>query len=500
MVQLLRIKRKTGNTIREILLNYIKQAILLLAVVIIASYGFYSLAIFNSARENQRLFLINDFITNLLEVDELIYEYVVKKDAFSYIELMNELKTLVDSANDVGSFKVSTSFQRDMEDIIGILSHYSQQIDRIHLYISDGLNPALINEIYRDTGVMSNMINKAIQTVYQQIFESSETNSIVVRNRLLYYTLILVITILLIIHCIIQQTRNMEQRITIPIQDLTKEVREINLNNIEKAEMLADIPNANAEINSLVFVYNAMLEKIKKQLYAQKEHLNTKIKLQEQEMLNLQISNKLKKSQLLNLQMQINPHFLFNTLNMISHSAYLENSKNTVSLLEATADLLRYVLDYSDKLVPLAKEIENLGKYVFLLEQRFGDRIRFIFDLDESFHQILVPNLILQPLLENAIVHGVGMYTDGGEIKIQTAYDAKTQVCRISIIDNGEGMDSFQLMQVDSVMRSSEENTGRIGLANVFLRLNIFFHNRADIRLSSIQKKRTEIAILFPYQ
>lgn len=196
--------------------------------------------------------------------------------------------------------------------------------------------------------------------------------------------------------------------------------------------------------------------------------------------------------------MQINPHFLFNTLGMISQSAYLANDRHTVSLCETTSDLLRYALDYSDKAVSIDMEMKHLDDYVYLLEQRFGDRICFRFDLDESFHQVKIPNLILQPILENAIVHGVGMYTEGGKIFIETEYLSDKNMGRISIIDNGEGMDEETLKKIDSQMRSLRTGTGKIGLSNVFFRLSIFFDRRADIVLSSVPHVRTEIAIFVP--
>ena len=90
------------------------------------------------------------------------------------------------------------------------------------------------------------------------------------------------------------------------------------------------------------------------------------------------------------------------------------------------------------------------------------------------------------------------MYTEGGEIIIQTAYDETKKMGRISIIDNGEGMDEEKLKQVKEEIHSVAENTGKIGLANVFLRLQIFFDNHAEMDISSVPHTRTEITLLLP--
>ena len=142
-----------------------------------------------------------------------------------------------------------------------------------------------------------------------------------------------------------------------------------------------------------------MVLRIQKQMEEIQENASAKERLKNQELENLRINNRLKSSELKALQMQINPHFLFNTLNMISQTAYMESAEDTAALLGTTARLLRYTLDNTDKAVTLAREIEILGNYVELQEKRFGERISFEFDLDESFHQMVIPTT---PTLEKA--------------------------------------------------------------------------------------------------
>ena len=247
----------------------------------------------------------------------------------------------------------------------------------------------------------------------------------------------------------------------------------------------------------LIQVYNSMIRRIQMQIRTIQENASAKEKLKDQELENLKIRNMLKTSELKALQMQINPHFLFNTLNMISQTAYMEGAEQTITLLDSTARLLRYALDYTDKSVSLSKELEILGHYVELQEYRFGDRIEFEFDLDESFHYVSVPSLILQPLVENAVSHGVGMKLRDAVITIRTRYDESKHMGIIEIEDNGVGMEKDQLEKLRRDMKQQQE-TGKIGLGNIYMRIRIFYENQGDVQVYSTANKGTMVRICLP--
>ncbi|MBR2256923.1 MAG: histidine kinase [Blautia sp.] len=211
---------------------------------------------------------------------------------------------------------------------------------------------------------------------------------------------------------------------------------------------------------------------------------------------DIQIREDLKQLQYQTMQSQMNPHFLFNTLNMIAQFANLHEDVQTAELLQDTAYLLRYTLDMSDRCVTLFQEVEALEKYVGLQEQRFGSRIEFYFDLDESFHDVRVPNLILQPLVENAISHGLGMCTEGGKIRIRT-FREKEKGC-LSVSDNGSGMDHETLEALIRSIRQKEVRGNQIGLHNVYHRLMIFFSDNASLTITSRKGEGTEVVIRIP--
>lgn len=486
------------NTIRGDLLHYALNLMLSMLFCVAALVGAYSLSTLSETRENRTLFLVNDFYTGIQDQHARLYTVIVSDHDEAYPQLIASCAALSASLEEIAQVRISGAFRRDIEDLACIMDSYMQQLEAIARHAGSSGDISPLSQMYTEATAMVRAINGTFHTVYAQIVDSFQRHAQrMARIRAGYLAVFFLIAALLVRH-LISQLRDIETRVTAPVQQLIDELKTLDLDHLRPLRSMEDASASNSDVALLIHVYHAMLEKIDKQLREREELTATRLQLQEQELLNLQISNELKKTQLTNLQAQINPHFLFNTLNMIAYSAHLEDDRHTVSLLETTSDLLRYALDYSDKTVPLEMEMQHLGDYVYLQEQRFGDRIRFYFDLDESFFKTQVPNFILQPLVENAIAHGVGMYTEGGEIIIRTEYHPETQMGQISIIDNGLGMSPETIARVDQQMRERKQGTGKVGLCNVFFRLSLFFDCRADIRLSSEPNVRTEIAVFIP--
>ena len=287
----------------------------------------------------------------------------------------------------------------------------------------------------------------------------------------------------------------MTDQIAAPIQRLEGAAKQVRSGVLHKFKDVKFQEPTYEEVTSLADAFNTMVRQLEKQILAMEENAKTTEALHQQKLENLRIASLLKASELKALQMQMNPHFLFNTLNMISRTADLGDTDRTVLLLQKTAQLLRYNLDYSGKMVTLAKEIEMLGNYVFLQEQRFGNRISFDFELDERFHQVQVPCFILQPLVENAVIHGLGGSGGKGTIIIRTWYLEEEGEGWVSILDDGEGMSEETREQVLQNLDSDEEQREKIGLANINMRLRLLLEDQYRMEIFSVPGEGTEIRI-----
>ena len=124
------------------------------------------------------------------------------------------------------------------------------------------------------------------------------------------------------------------------------------------------------------------------------------------------------------LQSQINPHFLFNTLNTISRTALFENAPSTVDLIDNLAAVFRYTLKHNED-VTLAEEIQFIREYLTIQQYRFKERLSFSILLGEELKEMRIPPLILQPLVENAMIHGLEPKVEGGSIAIEATKKAR---------------------------------------------------------------------------
>lgn len=192
-----------------------------------------------------------------------------------------------------------------------------------------------------------------------------------------------------------------------------------------------------------------------------------------------------KQAEYLALQNQINPHFLFNTLNMIYRMSLKEGADDAADMLMKTSQLLRYGLDNQKRISSLRNEIEMIGKYIEIQKKRLGKRVRFILeygDGQEQISNISMPGMILQPLVENALQHGLHDVTENGEVVI--SIQQQDNVITISVSDNGKGMkpqDLEELILNDYQMKGGTH----LGLYNVIRRLEMYFHDQIQISLHS---------------
>ena len=232
---------------------------------------------------------------------------------------------------------------------------------------------------------------------------------------------------------------------------------------------------SNDEFEEFAAAFNKMTGIIQKQMREIEENADIKERLAEMEIKNLKMFSELQKSHLDFLQSRVNPHFLFNTLNMISSLARIENADQCAERMETTAAFLRYNLDNISKTVPLEKEVENLKDYVAIQECRYGGRYQYTFEIDERCLDYKMPCMILQPMVENAIQHGIAMMLEDGHVWIRV-YPQGTRVC-LEVQDNGIGMTKEQIESVYEDFQENKSSRSQIGIRNIYRRLRLYYHN-----------------------
>ena len=215
-----------------------------------------------------------------------------------------------------------------------------------------------------------------------------------------------------------------------------------------------------------------------------------------------------RQAQYLALQNQINPHFLYNTLESIRSEALIAGLDSVADMTEALASFFRYTISKVENLVSVEEELQNCETYFRIQQYRFGDRLQLHIDYDRTeWEEIIhcrIPKLTLQPILENSIIHGTELKIGTGNLKIQFERTQKRLIIRIS--DDGVGMDEETLTRLNQKLGRSgnqlteneEETKGGIALINVNNRIHLIFGEEYGMHVYSIPGKGTDVEISIP--
>lgn len=303
-------------------------------------------------------------------------------------------------------------------------------------------------------------------------------------NELMLKNIIVVIVILaLTILC----SWIISQKLVKPIEIIKKDMEEVCEGNFKGPIEYIRYD----EIGELVAAYNNMVDRINKLMEE-----NTNSKLREQKLVTLRAQAELNM-----LQQQINPHFLYNTLEMIGLQSRKEGDDNASKMAITLAKLFRYSTKATEKVVKIKDEVEHVRNYIAIQEIRFHNKFTTVWNIDPSTVDHYVVKFILQPIVENCINHGIYEYSSGGIISISVKLE--NNILKIIISDNGIGMKSSELENLINMLKNQEKATdkqGGIALRNVYRRLKLQYEGRADMLIESKFMRGTKVTITIPVE
>jgi ligand-binding sensor protein len=192
-----------------------------------------------------------------------------------------------------------------------------------------------------------------------------------------------------------------------------------------------------------------------------------------------------------NMSLVINPHFLFNTLNSIARIAYFEKSHTTEELIYCLSDLLRYNLKQEDELHTIGAEMNNVEKYLYIHKIRYKNRLEYELDIADHIKPYRIPNMVIQPIVENALIHGIAPKRDGGKIKIH-AEKNKNDI-NIFIMDNGNGFPKDVLQNLHQ-----PENKLGIGFISTDRRLKRYFGEAYGLKIAKSDFSGSTVIVSIP--
>lgn len=294
----------------------------------------------------------------------------------------------------------------------------------------------------------------------------------------LWMMLSIIFTGLLSIFLVVLFSTMISKKITEPIYDMKNAM--LKFQGGEMPNKL--VPKTDDELAFLLKGFNSMLDDIAAYIDA--------IYKEQEEKKNADVAAF--KYQLESLQSQINPHFLYNTLNTVNYLALTGRCDDIRELIQSLNLLLRSTLNNNNEFVPVSKELTFLNSYVNIQKYRYPEMVTLVLNVDESLNNCLVPKLILQPLVENAVLHGIFPTAKEGVVKVHI-FKKEDALC-IEVNDNGAGIDKEKL----SSLFDKGKGFNSIGLTNVDERLRLYYGSGSALAIQSEKGKGTTVSFRIP--
>ena len=346
---------------------------------------------------------------------------------------------------------------------------------------------------YNECTKIRDYLNTYIYSVNNDQFKTNSETYMALVNSLRYTevmsVLIFVVASVMNVLLIIILTST----ITRPLTRLSAKADEISQGSPENVEPLAVY--SDDEVGKVTRAFNEMLASIKDYIARIRTQLITESEMKEK---NLLMETHLKDAQLKYLQSQINPHFLFNTLNAGAQLAMMEGADRTVEYIRNMADFFRYNVKKSSETVKLSEEIELVDSYMYILNVRYSGEILFEKEIDEKLLNVMVPSMIIQPLVENSIKYGI-KDLEPGEGKVTLAVYREDDMCCIRVSDNGIGTDEEIIEKIMNHEKQPSETRG-VGITNVMARLDLYYNNKEVFEMKSRKNEGTHVTIKIPLE
>jgi two-component system, sensor histidine kinase YesM len=469
----------------------IRRRLLLTFGAVIALLSLFSLVIFSSIQRTHRflssmqddLFGIEALSTGVDHLYAAADNYLHSGRAEYLAEYDRALK---DCQGRVASLRARLpgDLHYKMRDIGNMVQSFDELKVRTIASYASGLEAIYVNrylsELSRLRGYTRSECSHVL-SAYMTVVDGKvgEMRAGLVRSEQLSYAL-LVFVISLSIFLALRLTRE----VSVPIHELVESLESF-------AEGKLDLPplrrERHDEISALVESFNSMTQRIRGLVEDIRRQSELESELKRREIHSLELENALKQSELETLQARINPHFLFNTLNTIATLADLENAAKTKGAVDSLAILMRAQLDSARTGLCLREELQSAEHYLRIQEIRFGSRLRHEIRIEDAAAVASVPGMVVQPFVENAVIHGLEPLERGGCVVIDARREGDEIV--IVVADDGAGFDPGISPEPGS--RKHE------GILNVSRRLELLY-GRKSVFIESAVGEGTKVLIRIP--
>jgi len=481
--------RKTSIKNKWVILVSLSFAIMVLSQCVISYFGISGLNEFRGVMENNSVY--NELLEAIKEEQETFIAYSrnrIDENRTAYEDAVENCRKCIESLpfdyNELGEERYARTW-----NVISGYKGYAKYRDRV-IRLSE-TDEAYIDSMY-DVLEMQESLSFYAAKLVQVTLE--QWDSVYEQRMQEFYSLYLWMFAigLLVFFSAAFFWRFVSGNIIGPILMIADDSRKMAASEFDARPLV--VKNKD-EIGELVHAYNKMKETTIEYIYTLEDKNKIAALLHQEEMEKLELEQRFEQAQLEVLKSQVNPHFLFNTLNMISGMAKLEDADVTERMTLSLANLFRYNLRTVEQEVYLDQEIAVVDDYIYIQQMRFDNRIRYekVVEVDET--KARIPSFTLQPIVENAFIHGVSGLEEGGKISLHIWQE--DHLLYIDISDDGVGIDEENLEKINKKLLKINTSGRGIGLGNISRRVNMMYEE-GNVKVNSKKGKGTTVSLIIP--
>lgn len=433
---------------------------------------------------------LNELSGTLSNIQSSLYRYLVTKSSDeleNYYSYEQEYRMMLDGLNR----KVSDSSRFLAEKNIYYMSQSYLDVTKDAIGDKRGRNIKGYKEEYAVSQKICQYLQANIDSLNNTVFLENSSNYSDIRSMLVQVTKVSFVFLLMIMVMSLGWLIMKTKGIIGPLTELADVANLIAKGNMNVAFPIVETDD---EIATVAKACNKMMDSIRKYIQKTKENYERESKLMENELI---MKNDLKEAQLKYLQAQIDPHFLFNSLNAGAQLAMMEGAERACLYIENLADFFRYNVRKMDQTTTIKEETELIDNYLYILNVRFSGDIHYYKQIDERLWNIEMPSMILQPIIENSVKHGIAEMEGKGEIRLSIY--AEGNIVNIRIQDNGKGIVpeiAERIVRGENVNEERIDNVSAgIGLNNVISRLRRYYGRENVIDIARREEGGTEVVL-----
>lgn len=466
------------------------------ALLFAINISFY-LQINDSIGKLERVYASNVDVTQLTEtfeqVQDSVYNYLKVKSSDSLLNYYDSEARYREQLSKLNGENIDNSVKILEKKILKMSETYLKNAEET-VSAKRGRNVKKYKEKYEETTLLYDYIRTHMNELNNQLFVNNSKSYATMREMLNYLEITNTILLLLIIGVGLGVLILLTRQMATPLRSLAETAELVGQGNFDVKVTDTD---AEDEVGIVTKAFNTMVQRIGEYITTTRESMEKEQQMMERELL---MENHLKEAQLKYLQSQINPHFLFNSLNAGAQLAMMENAEKTGIFVEKMADFFRYNVKKGEEDATLAEELEAVDNYIYILNVRFAGDIHFVSEVDEGLSDVRIPSMILQPVVENAVNHGIRDIDWEGYIQLTVR--SEEGAIKIHIRDNGKGMSEAQIenvLQGKAAQNQEQSDSTGVGMNNVISRLELYYEEKDLLEIySEGPGKGTEVVITIP--